>query len=76
MFLGTLYFYTFADMDEEEELYREMNEDDPFYMGDKDEDDDEEVRDDDDSSRDNGNGGCLGVIAIFIIAASGIFLIV
>lgn len=44
-------------MDEDEELYREMNEEDPFYMGDADDDNNENANDEssDGSSKETDN---------------------
>ena len=62
-----------CSMDEDEELYREMNEEDPFYMGDKDDDDDNDYIDDEtEKSRKNNNtnnagSGCLSVFVMFIV---------
>ena len=64
-----------CNMDEDEELYREMDEEDPFYMGDKDDDDDEYEEEDDKRTQKKNNvkGGCLSmflmVIALFLIAS-------
>ena len=60
-------------MDEDEELYREMNEDDPFYMGDRDDDDENEKNDDDSQKKENNNDGCLSVIAVFVLISAGIW---
>ena len=63
-------------MDEDEELYREMNEEDPFYMGDHDDnnEDDNECYEDNCYEREHhckndakSNSGCMTVFFMLII---------
>ena len=50
-------------MEEEDELYRLMNEDDGFYMGDRDEDENKKT----------GNTGCIGAL-LFMLISGGSFI--
>jgi len=58
-------------MDEEEFMYRLMNEDDEFYMGDR---DDEESEDNEKLKvSDNGNKGCIPLIVFAVLLLGMIF---
>jgi len=50
-------------MDEDEELYRLMNEEDDLYMGDRSEEDNKKTS----------NIGCIGIL-LFMLIAGGVFI--
>lgn len=57
-------------MDKDEELYREMNEEDDFYMGDRDEeeeDEDEEEEEEEPDSDDDLVVGCIWLVLMLTI---------
>ena len=55
-------------MDEEELLYRLMNEEDDLYMGDRDDEENEKP-----SSSGNGNNGCIPLIVFAVLLLGMIF---
>lgn len=62
-------------MDEEEELYRQMNPEDDFYMGDP----EEEPEDSDEitsPSQDQNNSGCAGVFFFLFLLVFGTFYLI
>lgn len=59
-------------MNDEEELYREMDEDDDFYMGDREEEVEEEIEPD--NNVQNGSG-CMAAILVLIVAGSLVLFI-
>jgi len=54
-------------MNDEEELYREMDEDDDFYMGDREEEAEEEIEPNNNVK--NGSG-CMAVAVVLIVAGT------
>ena len=53
-------------MDEDDELYRLMNEEDDFYMGDRDEDDNKKTS----------NTGCIGVLLFMLFSVGGFICLI
>lgn len=62
-------------MDEDEELYREMDEDDGYYMGDRDEDEDNAPNwESSDCLRQN-NAGCLLLPFVILLMTLAVVLV-
>ena len=59
-------------MDEDEELYREMDEEDDFYMGDK---TDNNLTNNKQYNSAQNNSGCLTLIALFVIPITLTFIL-
>lgn len=59
-------------MNDDEELYREMDEDDDFYMGDREEEVEEEIEP---NNNVQNRSGCMAA-AVFLIVAGSLFLFI
>ena len=58
-------------MDEDEELYREMNEEDDFYMGDKENNDEDENYP---SISQKKNSGCAGIFLVLLLLSLSLMI--